>query len=187
MCDTLEWQYADSVSIERAHRLRTRRNTNKPPVIVKFSTFKDKTNILQTAQAKLMDREQDTESETSYRVSEDFTSRVRSIRKTLGAYVVKARSSNKNAALSFDKLIIDDKIYKLDEEIQKPKYVAKNCSFKFSARSRVGAHGLQQYQQYHVTDDITGDTVDDWERDLQPDNNDRQNEVEGWDSVDATQ
>ena len=86
---------------------------SKPPVIVKFSNSKDKSNILQLSRAKLRDqREQDPEYEASFRVSEDYTARVCSIRKFLGAYVVKARSSNKNASLSFDKLIIEDKIYK---------------------------------------------------------------------------
>ena len=95
----------------------------KPPVIVKFSTFKDKSNILQLFRAKQRNREE-SESETSYRVSEEFTALVRSVRKTLDTYVAKARNSNRHAALSFDKLIVDDKIYKLDEATQKPEYVA---------------------------------------------------------------
>ena len=157
-CDELELPYANTVPIERAHRLKTWRNLSKPPVIVKFSNFKDKSNILQLARAKLRDqRDQDPEYEASFRVSEDYTARVRSIRKSLGAYVVKACNSNKNVALSFDKLIIEDKIYKWDETTQKPKFVSKNYNFKFNERPRVGAHGLHQ-QQYHMTEN----NDDDW-------------------------
>ena len=103
-------------------------------MIVKFSNFKDKSNILQLARAKLRDqRDQDPEYEASFQVSKDYTARVRSIRKSLCAYVVKARNSNKNVALSFEKLIIEDKIYKWDETTQKPKFVSKNYNFKFNS------------------------------------------------------
>ncbi|MEW8547768.1 MAG: hypothetical protein AB2693_30030 [Candidatus Thiodiazotropha sp.] len=173
MTDTLELPQADTVNIERAHRLRTRRNRDKPPIIVKFSSFKDKSSILHSARSKLRD------SDGSFRVSEDFTPRVRNIRKTLGSYVVRARNSNRSAALSFDKLIIDDKIYKLDEESQKPVYVAKNKNFV--DRTRGEAHVT--YQQQQNTTDVTVESqipLDDyWERDLLPQSGSHEREDEG--------
>ena len=190
LCDELEYEYSDTVPIERAHRLKTRRNTDRPPAIVKFASFKDKTTILQLARSKLRGREPEPGAEASeapnFRISEDYTARVRSIRKSLGAYVVKARNSNKNAALSFDKLIIEDKVYKWDEHTQKPKFVSKNLSFKFNERTR--ARYQQQHDPVdHVVDDIIGETAGDWEQDLQPGDDDTHSEAGGGDFVDASQ
>ena len=65
LCDWLEWIEADSVQIERAHRLRARRNTDSPPIIV---NFKDKSAVLQMSRTKL--RNIDPSTRTPYRVSE---------------------------------------------------------------------------------------------------------------------
>lgn len=103
------------------------------------------------------------------------------MRKTLGSYVVRARNSNRNASLSFDKLIIDDKVYKLDEETQKPVYVARNKNF--NERTRGEAHGAEQQQ--HIAADVIADSqiplAEEWERDLLPQSGLHQNEDEGGD------
>lgn len=175
MSDTLEVPQGETVNIERAHRLRAGRNRDRPPIIIKFSSFKDKSSILHSARSKLRD------SDGSFRVSEDFTPRVRNVRKTLGSYVVRARNSNRNASLSFDKLIIDDKVYKLDEETQKPVYVARNKNF--NERTRGEAHGAEQQQ--HIAADVIADSqiplAEEWERDLLPQSGLHQNEDEGGD------
>ena len=41
--------------------------------------------------------------------------------------------------------------------------------------------------QYNMTVDIIGDTIDEWERDLQPINDDHQSEIEGGYLEDASQ
>ena len=102
MTDTLELPQGETVDIERAHSLRAQRNSDKPHIIVKSSRFSDKSSFIQYARSKRRD------SNGSLTVSEDFMPWVRSVRKILGAYVVRARNSNRSEALSFDKLITDE-------------------------------------------------------------------------------
>ena len=130
MTDTLELPHGETLDTERARRLRAQRNCDRPTIIVKSSRFSDKSSIIQYARSKLRD------SNWSLTISEYFMSWLRSVRNILGAYGVRARNSNKSAALSFDKLIIDDKIYNFNEETQEQ-------NTWLGAKTLVSAHGVK--------------------------------------------
>ncbi|MCG7879743.1 MAG: hypothetical protein N0C90_25955 [Candidatus Thiodiazotropha endolucinida] len=99
----------ESVMIERAHRLG---NGNKPrPIIAKFLNFKDKQKVQNRIKEKIRDER---EWENPHRVSEDFTQSVRDQRKGLTPFMRNARAAEKQAYLSFNKLVIDGKMFLLD-------------------------------------------------------------------------
>ncbi|XP_070562370.1 uncharacterized protein [Ptychodera flava] len=95
----------DTVEFERAHRLNTR--SRPRPIIAKCVSFKDKEQVLSAA-AKWKD------TNTQYRIAEDFTTRVRHIRKNLSKFLRQAREQNKRCRLSYDKIVIEGKTYTYD-------------------------------------------------------------------------
>ena len=99
------------IVIQRCHRLTS---TAKPrPVIVKFLRFKDRELIFSEAMKKLKS--------TPYRVSEDFTKRIRELRKKLMPFLKEARDDGKRAFIRFDKLIIDGTVFAWDSAHNKIK------------------------------------------------------------------
>ena len=97
----------ENVEIERAHRVKSK-DPEICPIIVKFSKYKDRDQILKCAKQKLK--------ETCFFVQEDFTDRVKLCRFKLGKRLMEARKNGLYAALSFDKLTIENEIYKYDAE-----------------------------------------------------------------------
>lgn len=105
--DDLNMPEMGDVDIERAHRMQSQ-NPNKCTIIVKFSRFKDKDSILNRAK-QVLNRE------STKRVHEDFTDRVKTHRRELGKRLVQARNNGQYASLSFDKLIIENTVYGYDD------------------------------------------------------------------------
>ena len=97
----------ENVEIERAHRVKSK-DPEICHIIVKFSKYKDRDQILKCAKQKLK--------ETRFFVQEDFTDRVKLCRFKLGKRLMGARKNGLYAALSFDKLTIENEIYKYDAE-----------------------------------------------------------------------
>lgn len=96
----------NSEHIERAHRLGRGPNA---PIIVKFSAFKKKNEILKNAfRAK----------GTRVVISEDFSANVRETRKQLLNYMKDARARGDRARLQYNKLYINNRPFTL-EELQK--------------------------------------------------------------------
>lgn len=95
---------SEDIDIERAHRLRT--SAQPQPIIVKFSSYKAKTKIL-NAKKSLQG--------SNIHISEDFTPRVRNIRKSLNSFLKDARQQGQRASLVYDHLLIDGQRYDLDE------------------------------------------------------------------------
>ena len=91
----------NNIIVQRCHRINT--SSSPRPIIVKFLHFKDRQLIFHTAIKKLKS--------TPYRVSEDFSKRVREIRKKLWPHLKEAREQGKKAFLRFDKLIIEGDTY----------------------------------------------------------------------------
>jgi chromosome segregation ATPase len=121
----------EHVEIERAHRMQSRYE-NKITVIVKFSRFKDKETILNQARQVL-------HNESTRRVHEDFTDRVKLHRRELGKRLVHARENGQYASMNYDKLIIENTVYGYDEE-KKDSYIIGhargNPGTKFHQRRR---------------------------------------------------
>lgn len=100
----------ESVGIERAHRVGSR-HTDKCAIIVKFSSFKEKEEILKKARSTLSRN-------SGYTVREDYTDRVLLHRRELSKKLVDARENGQYASLRHDKLIVDGSVYKYCEKSQ---------------------------------------------------------------------
>ena len=87
--------------IERAHRLGG--TGNQRPIIVKFLNFKTKEKIKSKIRQKLTD---DEDWVNPHRVADDFAQGVREDRKELFKYMKLAKGEERNAYITFNKLII---------------------------------------------------------------------------------
>lgn len=92
------------VQFDRAHR-----TSNKPnaPIVVRCTFYKDKLAILRA--------KKNLGSGSDVSISEDFSQRVRDIRKALIPHLKDAKKAKKNAFLVFDHLIIDNTKFTVDE------------------------------------------------------------------------
>lgn len=102
LSDTLGMEGVHELSMERCHRLPSKKRGKPRPVIVKFSFYKEKERVMNFAKAKLRD------SRSELRVSEDFTPRVRDARHNLVERMLNFRQEGKTAFLKFDKLVVRD-------------------------------------------------------------------------------
>ena len=95
--------------IERAHRLgRRRQQQDQPrPVVVKFSRYKHR-QVLWNNKSELKDRD--------YRVAEYFSNNVREKRRILIPRMEEGRDRGNTAYFSFDKLRVDDRVFKVDKK-----------------------------------------------------------------------
>lgn len=103
-------------SIERCHRLG-KKNEKARPVIIKLLDYRDKVEILKSC-PKLKG--------TPFSVSEDFSKKVREIRKKLWQSSAEEREAGSKVKMIFDKLSIDKKIYRWDEKKGKRYKVSGN-------------------------------------------------------------
>ncbi|XP_075550206.1 uncharacterized protein LOC142583601 [Dermacentor variabilis] len=95
-------------SIQRAHRVGRYSDRFKRPVIVNFSSYKEKQDVLSNANKF---------KGSPYSVDQDYSSDTREIRKHLWEYAkVKKADSNNKVKLNFDKLIINGKTFTWDKE-----------------------------------------------------------------------
>lgn len=90
------------VKIDRAHRLG---GGNSAPIIAKFVFFKDREAVMRN-KAKLKG--------SNVFVAEDFTRRVREIRKKLVPFLKKSREENKQASMVHDHIIVDGRRFIYD-------------------------------------------------------------------------
>ncbi|GFR69609.1 coagulation factor VIII-like protein [Elysia marginata] len=84
------------IQIDRAHRLRSNNGTGA--IIVRITHYKDKENIMKNKK-KLKD--------TNIHISDDYTPRIREIRRKLGPFLNKFRNEGKRATMVYDHLIVD--------------------------------------------------------------------------------
>ncbi|XP_070550705.1 uncharacterized protein PF3D7_1120000-like [Ptychodera flava] len=97
---------AEIIEFERVHRL-TNARTRPQPLVAKFSRFKQRDQVLQKSRTALKN--------SQFRVSEDFSPRVRDTRRKLGPFLKQAKDNGKRAFLNYDKLKIDGTVYVFDE------------------------------------------------------------------------
>ncbi|MES9883366.1 MAG: hypothetical protein ABW185_21075 [Sedimenticola sp.] len=116
-----------NIAIERAHRLNTR--STPRPVIVKFSSFKDKDQVIRTyreqrkvatAEAEASngngEEEQIVNERKGVRISEDFTARVRQARAALKPFLREHLKEKRQAYIRFDKLVVDGVVFSYNED-----------------------------------------------------------------------
>jgi regulator of replication initiation timing len=94
----------DNVEFDRVHRLGTKPNS---PVIARCVFYKQKVKILK-AKRKLQG--------TQIFIGEDFSSRVREIRRRLTPHLKVKRNEGCRVSMVFDHLLVDGRRYSLDEE-----------------------------------------------------------------------
>lgn len=92
------------VAFDRVHRVSNKKDS---PIIARCTFYKDRTDILR-GKLKLKG--------TDVFVGEDFSPRVRDIRKALYPHCKEARRNDKRATVIFDHLVIDGKKFVLDSD-----------------------------------------------------------------------
>ena len=97
-------ELSQSVEFDRIHRLNNKPNS---PIIARCTYYKDKDAILK-ARGKLRG--------STIFIGEDFSVRVRDIRKKLTPHLKAARNSGKRATMIFDHLLIDGKKFGIDND-----------------------------------------------------------------------
>nr|KAG5695832.1 hypothetical protein BaRGS_006489 [Batillaria attramentaria]KAG5696034.1 hypothetical protein BaRGS_017146 [Batillaria attramentaria]KAG5713691.1 hypothetical protein BaRGS_024739 [Batillaria attramentaria] len=96
----------DNIQFDRVHRLKGGAgSSSSPPIIAKFAFYKDKEHVLRNKQ-KLKG--------SDIFVGEDFTKRVRDIRKKLSSHLKSAKAAQRSATMVYDHLIIEGKRYNYD-------------------------------------------------------------------------
>ena len=94
----------NSVKLERAHRVGKFTAAKNRPIVVKFNSYQDKLSVKKRAFDQLKD--------SQFRVSEQFPKVIQERRKTLIPHLIKAKQEGKKAVLSYDKLYIDNQLFK---------------------------------------------------------------------------
>ncbi|WAR21343.1 PTPRT-like protein, partial [Mya arenaria] len=147
--DKLGLSELDRVEIERAHRVGSR-NSDTCPIIAKFSRYKDRETIIKKSK-QLFDRQ------SQFSVREDFTERVQLHKRELGKRLVEARSRDQYASMRYDKLIIDDGVYKYDDLSKQVKRIG---STRPGQRPRgSGPRGNVNRPRDHNNDQSTGPLI----------------------------
>ena len=96
-------ELADEIQFDRVHRLNAKPNS---PVVARCTFFKDKLKILK-AKTKLQG--------SDVFIGEDFSSRVRVIRRKLVPHLKKVRSEGKRVTMVFDHIIIEGEKFTVDD------------------------------------------------------------------------
>ncbi|KAL4219085.1 hypothetical protein ACF0H5_021668 [Mactra antiquata] len=101
----------ETVTIERVHRRIGSGNSSSCARIAKFSNYTGRESIIPNCRQAFT-------KDSHFSVREDFTERVQLHRRELGKKLVHARSQGHYASLRYDKLIIDNSVYKYDDMIE---------------------------------------------------------------------
>lgn len=107
----------DPVTIESIHRLGKPAPNRIRPIIFKLLDFRNKAQILKRG-AKLKD--------TGISIGEDFSRRIRDVRKKLWDSAKQNRLNKEKVSLAFDKLYINKQCYKWDDVKNERVLIKKN-------------------------------------------------------------
>lgn len=120
------------VAIERIHRLGRPDPNKTRPVIFKLLDMRDKSSILKNGH-KLKN--------TNFSIGEDFSKKVRNVRKKLWESAKPNRDKKEKVALAFTKLYINDKAYVWDSDKNERVPLQKNDAMNRS-RPMTRLHAL---------------------------------------------
>lgn len=101
---TDQLELSETVQFDRVHRLSGKPNA---PIIARCTFYKDKVKILKE-KGKLKG--------STVFIGEDFSSRVREIRKKLTVHLRQAKAANKRATMVYDHLLIEGDKFVLDDK-----------------------------------------------------------------------
>lgn len=106
--DMLHIEHAsNNIKIERAHRLGPRSQKKKRPVVVKFSSFKDRECIRKHSNQLRG---------TKYSIAEQFPREILDRRKALLPHLKNAKAKGHRVSMVVDKLFIDGKLFSLPDD-----------------------------------------------------------------------
>lgn len=97
----------EHVEVERVHRVKSR-DPSKCTTVVKFNKFKDRDCVIDRAKSQLT-------RDSNLSAKPDYTDRFVRHRRELGHRMTEERQKNNYAAMSYDKLIVNDQVYKYDD------------------------------------------------------------------------
>jgi len=97
-------EISDDIEFDRVHRLNGKTDS---PVIAKCTFYKDKLRLLKQ-KPKLK------ELNSNIFIGEDFSPRIRDVRKKLSVFLKEKKRAKCRASMVFDHLIVDGKKYGLD-------------------------------------------------------------------------
>jgi hypothetical protein len=99
---------------------------NSRPVIVNFTTWKEKEEVLRAARACFKGQR------TPFRVVEDYSEETRSVRRRLIAFIDKVKSDQPDARvfLRYDKLVINGKMFELNDDMSDIQSVKRQTEHK---------------------------------------------------------
>ena len=100
----------ETLKIDRAHRIGLFKHDKQRPIVAKFNFYQDKLVVKRSA-FETLDR-----STSKFRVSDQFPKVIQDRRKSLIPALIRAKNENKKAVLSYDKLYINNKLYKPESE-----------------------------------------------------------------------
>lgn len=123
----------EPVGIERIHRIGRPETGKVRPVIFKLLDGRDKARILKNG-SKLKN--------TTLAIGEDFSPKIRDIRRKLWASAKANRDNNEKVNLAFDKLYIDDQAYVWDSDKGERISVKKNDGSETRPMTRRYAQSL---------------------------------------------
>ena len=112
LVEQLRIEIADDreIGIERAHRLPAGNGRGPRRVIVKFLSYKVRSQILQVGR--------NLRKGSCFMVTEDFSPLVRARRRNLIPFLQKAKEENKRATLVYDTLLIEGEKFRFDDDNQ---------------------------------------------------------------------
>lgn len=120
----------ENVEIERAHRVKSR-DPARCTIVVKLNKFKDRECIIERAKTQLS-------RDSNISVKPDYTDRVVRHRRELGRRMLDERQKNNYATISYDKLIVNDQIYKYDDITSSIVCIGRR---QYTRQPRGNAHG----------------------------------------------
>jgi FtsZ-binding cell division protein ZapB len=102
-------EQADNFDIERAHRVKSN-NTDACTIIARFTRYKDTQIIMDRANSVYKSTR-----DRSVLVQQDYSDRIKRHRRILGEKMVQDRQKGHYAVLRYDKLFVNDSIYRYDD------------------------------------------------------------------------
>lgn len=118
--NNLKCENASTVQIDDIRRVKSS-NSSTPTILLTFCNYVDCTTIMQLAKSNL-------QRDSNVYIQYDYTDRVRRHRKILGERMIEERQHGNYSSVRYDKLIINDGVYKYSDNTQSIVYIGRRQS-----------------------------------------------------------
>ena len=120
---------ADQFDIDRAHRVKSH-DASSCTIIARFTRFKDCQSIIDRANNVF----KGVRNPRNF-VQQDYSDRVKRHRRILGEKMIYERQQGNYASIRFDKLFVNDSIFKYDDSTDRIIHIGKRAQFRPRAQS----------------------------------------------------